>query len=110
MDCLFCRIAAGEIPAKLAYASAAVVAFHDIAPQAPFHVLVIPRAHHDDVAALTVAAPDLAAELLRVAAELGAEYDAGFRVVFNTGEDGGQSVSHVHAHVLAGRGLTWPPG
>lgn len=110
MSCLFCSIAAGEIPASLAYTSDDVVAFHDIDPKAPVHVLVIPRAHFDNVDELTSADPALAAELLRVAAVLGAANHDGFRVVLNTGPDGGQSVNHVHAHVLAGRGLAWPPG
>ena len=110
MDCLFCRIAAGEIPARLAYESEDVVAFHDIDPKAPFHVLVIPRTHHANIAELSSADPVLSARLLAVAAELGAGNPDGYRVVLNTGPDGGQSVFHVHAHVLAGRGFGWPPG
>ena len=77
---------------------------------APVHVLVITRDHHDNVAALTHVDPSLAAELLGVAAAIGASNASGFRVVLNTGADGGQSVNHVHAHVLAGRGFAWPPG
>ena len=110
MECLFCRIAAGEIPATLVHDSERIVAFNDIDPQAPVHVLVVPREHHDNIAALTAADPGLAAELMTVAATIGAEHPNGFRVVLNTGVDGGQSVNHVHAHVLAVRGLTWPPG
>ena len=110
MTCLFCSISAGDIPASLAYASDDVIAFHDIDPKAPVHLLVVPRRHFDNVDALTSAEPELAAELLRVAASLGAANLGGFRVVLNTGPDGGQSVNHVHAHVLAGRGLGWPPG
>lgn len=110
MSCLFCKIAAGEIPATLVHQGERVVAFNDIDPKAPVHVLVVTRAHHDDVAALTQADPALAAELLQVAAAIGASNASGFRVVLNTGADGGQSVNHVHAHVLAGRGLAWPPG
>lgn len=110
MECLFCRIAAGEIPATLVHDSERIVAFNDIDPQAPVHVLVVPREHHDNIAALTAADPGLAAELMTVAATIGAGHTNGFRVVLNTGVDGGQSVNHVHAHVLAERGLTWPPG
>lgn len=110
MTCLFCSIASGDIPASLAYESDDVVAFHDIDPKAPVHLLVVPRAHFDNVDALTSSDPRLAAELLRVAASLGSAHHGGFRVVLNTGPDGGQSVNHVHAHVLAGRGLGWPPG
>ena len=110
MSCLFCEIAAGEIPATLVHDSERVVAFNDIDPQAPVHVLVVPRTHHDNIATLSAADPALAAELLSVAASIGAANGGGFRVVMNTGTDGGQSVNHVHAHVLAGRGLTWPPG
>lgn len=110
VSCIFCAIAAGDIPANMAYASDRVVAFHDIAPQAPVHVVVVPRAHHANVSELTNADPGLAAELLAVAAQLGSAHHGGFRLVMNTGPDGGQSVDHVHAHVLAGRGLGWPPG
>ena len=110
MACIFCSIAAGEIPATLAYESDDIVAFHDITPMAPVHIVVIPRAHHPNIAALTGADSALAAALMRVAAELGAANLGGFRLVLNTGPDGGQSVDHVHAHVLAGRGLGWPPG
>ncbi len=110
MSCLFCKIAAGEIPATLVHEGERIVAFNDIDPKAPVHVLVITRDHHDNVAALTHVDPSLAAELLGVAAAIGASNASGFRVVLNTGADGGQSVNHVHAHVLAGRGFAWPPG
>lgn len=107
---MFCAITAGEIPATMVHESERVVAFNDIDPKAPVHVLVVPRQHHKDISALTAADPSLATELLQVAAALGAANRNGFRVVLNTGADGGQSVDHVHAHVLAGRGLAWPPG
>lgn len=110
MNCLFCSIAAGDIPASFVHASDRVVAFNDIDPQAPTHVLVVPRVHHDNIADLTSADPVLAAEVMTVAANIGRANPDGFRVVLNTGRDGGQSVNHVHAHVLAGRGLAWPPG
>ena len=94
----------------MVYASDRVVAFHDIDPKAPVHLVVIPREHHANIDELVTADAALAAELLRVAASLGAAHHGGYRLVMNTGPDGGQSVDHVHAHVLAGRGLGWPPG
>jgi histidine triad (HIT) family protein len=103
--CLFCRISAGEIPAKIVYETDAVLAFHDIGPQAPVHVVVIPRAHHTDVAALAEADPGLAGEVLAAAAAVATSEglrQSGFRVVFNTGEHSGQEVFHVHAHVVGG--------
>ena len=111
-DCIFCRIAAGKAAARLVFTDDDMVAFHDVNPQAPAHVLVIPRRH---VASLSAARPGdrelLGALLLgcaRVAAELG--LDAGYRVVTNTGPAAGQSVAHLHFHVLGRRALGWPPG
>lgn len=110
--CLFCAIAAGEIPADVVARTESAVAFRDINPQAPVHVLVIPVAHHPNLAALAAhdasAAGDLMAMATQVAQSEGLE--SGYRIVLNTGTDGGQTVDHVHAHVLGGRGLTWPPG
>lgn len=111
-DCLFCAIVAGEIPATVVHETDRMLAFRDIAPQAPVHVVVIPKEHHADVSALAASDPALAGELLatvtQVAAAEGLEH--GFRVVFNTGAHGGQTVFHVHAHLLGGRSMTWPPG
>ena len=113
-DCLFCRIVAGEIPAKIARRSADALAFHDIDPKAPVHVLVIPTGHVPAVRNAT--GPDgeaLLGRLLAFSAEVARELglDAkGYRVVTNTGPDAGQSVYHLHLHVLGGRKLTWPPG
>jgi histidine triad (HIT) family protein len=110
-DCLFCKVVAGDVPAEVVHEGELVLAFRDINPQAPTHVLVIPRSHHASVSALAGAEPDALVELTR-AAELVAK-DAGhdsFRLVFNTGARSGQSVFHVHGHVLAGRAMTWPPG
>lgn len=110
-DCLFCKVVAGEVPAELVHEGERVVAFRDINPQAPVHVLVVPREHQPDVGALAGADPTVLAELATVAAQVAA--DAGhtsYRLVFNTGTDAGQTVFHVHGHVLAGRHLTWPPG
>lgn len=111
-DCLFCRIVTGEIPATVVLDTDDVLAFRDIAPAAPTHVVVVPRAHHVDVAALTAADPGLAGRLLAAGAAVAAQegLGEGFRLVFNTGADGGQTVFHVHLHVLGGRAMTWPPG
>lgn len=107
-DCLFCRIVAGEVPAAIVRESPHTVAFRDIAPQAPTHVLVIPKEHHPDIATLVDGNPALAAELLREAQRVAADEgvaDSGYRLLFNTGHDAGQTVHHVHAHVLGGRAL-----
>jgi histidine triad (HIT) family protein len=111
-DCLFCRIAVGEIPAELVSEDERWIAFRDIQPQAPVHVLVIPRVHVESAADLD-SDPELAGELLRAAAVVaraeGLEED-GFRIVTNVGERAGQSVMHLHFHVLGGRRMHWPPG
>lgn len=111
-DCLFCKIANKQIPANLVYEDADTLAFHDLNPQAPVHVLVIPKAHHADVAACVAADPTLAARVLAtscaVAVQLGV--GSGFRLVTNNGVAAGQSVFHWHVHVLGGRPFTWPPG
>ncbi len=112
-ECLFCAIAAGDIPADIVFSDDEVIAFRDITPQAPVHVLVIPRAHHANAAELAAADPDLAGAMLRVAgliADLEGVSTAGYRIVSNTGAQAGQSVAHVHLHVLGGRPLAWPPG
>ena len=109
--CVFCRIVRKEIPAKLLFENDHVFAFHDIHPQAPVHVLVIPKVHLDSLQDL--ASAELSAELLQGVREVVRRLDlgqAGFRTVINTGRDGGQSVDHLHLHVLAGRQLGWPPG
>jgi histidine triad (HIT) family protein len=111
-DCLFCRIVSGEVPATLVRDSATTVAFRDINPQAPVHVLVIPKTHVPNVGELAASEPQLLADVLRETVEVArAEGIAdGYRVVFNTGAGAGQTVFHVHAHVLGGRSMTWPPG
>jgi len=110
-DCLFCKIVAGKIPATLVRETDTTLAFRDINPQAPTHVLVIPKAHHADAAALATADPGLTADVLReTQAVATAEGLDSYRIVFNTGADAGQTVFHAHAHVLGGRGLQWPPG
>lgn len=112
-DCLFCRLVAGDIPATVVREDELTVAFRDVNPQAPTHVLVIPRAHHADVGALAAADPDALVAVHRAAAAVAAAEgvaDSGWRLVFNTGADAGQSVPHVHGHVLGGRQIGWPPG
>lgn len=110
-DCLFCRVVAGQIAADVVVRGERVLAFRDIDPQAPTHVLVVPLEHHADVAALAAADPAALAELVQVGREVAAgEGHEHFRLVFNTGAEAGQSVFHVHGHVLAGRPMTWPPG
>ena len=106
-DCLFCRIVAGEIPATVVAETDRALAFRDVAPQAPTHVLVVPREHHADVAAGAQADPSLVGELMVVAAGV-AEAEGltgGYRLLTNTGADAGQTVHHVHVHVLGGRPL-----
>ncbi|MEU8586975.1 histidine triad nucleotide-binding protein [Streptomyces sp. NPDC048664] len=110
-DCLFCKIVAGQIPATLVRETETTVAFRDINPQAPTHVLVIPRVHHPDIASLAAAEPAVTADLLKEAAEVAAQEKLdSYRLVFNTGSGAGQTVWHAHGHVLGGRGLEWPPG
>lgn len=112
-DCLFCKIAAGQIPASLVYQDDQVVAFRDINPQAPFHVLLIPRRHIATLNDLTATDQAVIGALVARAAALAGEHgyaERGYRTVFNCNADAGQTVFHVHLHVLAGRGLSWPPG
>jgi histidine triad (HIT) family protein len=110
-DCVFCRIVAGDVPAEIVRIGQRVVAFRDLNPQAPLHVLVVPRDHHEDVAALAAEDPEALAELVEVGRTLAAsEGDGSYRLVFNSGAGAGQSVFHAHAHVLAGRSFGWPPG
>ena len=110
--CLFCRVVAGTVPAEVVHATDRVVAFRDIAPAAPVHVLVVPRDHHPSVEALSDTDPALLAEVLAaaVAVARAEELGDGYRLVANTGDDAGQSVHHLHVHVLGGRALRWPPG
>lgn len=112
-DCIFCRIAAKEIPSTVVYEDDSVLCFKDLEPKAPFHALVIPKKHVDSVAALTTADKELAGHILcevipRIAKEN--QLEKGFRVVANTGAEGGQTVNHLHFHLLGGRSMQWPPG
>ena len=112
-DCLFCSIAAGETAAVRVLESPRTIAFRDISPQAPTHVLVIPKDHYADLAELAGAGAGLleevAAQAHQIAVAAGVD-GTGYRVVFNTGPQAGQTVQHVHAHVLGGRVMAWPPG
>lgn len=111
MDCLFCKIAAGEIPAKVLFEDDQLLAFYDIDPQAPTHFLVIPKAHIHSCGAIEPAHEALVGHIFTVIARLTQELKlSDFRVVSNCGEAAGQSVFHLHFHVLAGRPLAWPPG
>jgi histidine triad (HIT) family protein len=111
-DCLFCRIVAGDIPATRLHADDLVIAIRDVSPQAPTHVLVLPVAHIASAADLTEDDAPLLGRLFSVAAALATAegLDRGWRLVTNVGRDGGQSVAHLHVHLLGGRALTWPPG
>jgi len=111
--CLFCRIVAGEIPAAFVHEDDLVVAFPDIAPRAPTHILVIPRQHIVSAAALTDADSSTVGRLFAVAAQVAREAgiaDAGYRLVTNVGRAAGQTVDHLHIHLMGGRSMTWPPG
>ncbi len=113
MACPFCEIVAGRIPAKTVYEDDQLVAFHDVAPQAPTHVLVIPKRHVTSLVDLAPEDDALVGAMVRkgrdIAQDLGHE-ENGFRLVLNCGEDAGYSVYHIHLHLLAGRKLGWPPG
>jgi histidine triad (HIT) family protein len=112
-DCLFCRIASGEIPTTLLHADELVVAFPDISPQAPTHILLIPRRHVTSAAELGDDDAAMLGRLFAVAARLAAGAgvtESGYRLVTNAGPDAGQSVDHLHLHLLGGRRLRWPPG
>lgn len=113
MDCLFCKIASKQIAARVAFENDRVIAFHDLFPQAPTHVLVIPKAHYSTLNDVPAADAGLLGELVSsattIARDLGLA-DNGYRVVMNCNADGGQSVYHIHLHLLGGRALAWPPG
>ncbi len=113
-DCIFCKIAQKEIPSQLVYEDEQVAAFRDLEPQAPVHVLVIPKKHVESLLALTAVDKDLISHIMidvipQLAKELQVD-EKGFRVVANTGDEGGQSVEHLHFHLLGGRSMQWPPG
>ncbi len=112
MDCLFCKIVAGEVPSTKVYEDEYVYAFRDIDPQAPFHVILIPKAHIARTTEINGDNSELVAKIFEAAAKIAEEQhlEKGFRIVNNCGEEGGQTVGHLHFHMLAGRMLAWPPG
>ena len=112
MDCIFCKIASGEIPSNKAYEDDQIVAFYDLDPQAPTHILLIPKQHIASAAEITPENCGIVGHIYAVAAKLAKELglDNGFRIVNNCGEDGGQTVHHIHFHLLGGRSMAWPPG
>ena len=113
IDCLFCKILKGEIPAAIIYEDERMIAFKDINPQAPLHALIVPKRH---IASLNDLVPEddaLVGEMIRRAAAIARQHgyaDRGFRTVFNTNSDAGQTVHHIHLHLLGGRAMHWPPG
>jgi histidine triad (HIT) family protein len=112
-DCLFCGIVDGKVKANLVYQDDSIVAFKDIAPKAPVHILIIPRKHLVSVSEIAEADRALIGQIFLVAARLAREQgiaDGGYRIVVNSGADAGQSVFHLHYHLLGGRRMTWPPG
>jgi histidine triad (HIT) family protein len=112
-ECLFCKIIAGQIPGAIVYEDERLVAFKDINPQAPMHVLIVPRRHIESLNALAASDDGLVGEMVRRAAALAKEHghaEAGYRTVFNCNADAGQTVFHIHLHVLGGRRFGWPPG
>lgn len=113
MSCLFCDIVSGNIPAKIVFESEDILAFQDIAPQAPVHILVIPKQHIASAHTLSADTSSLLPAIFETIRKIASDQnlaDAGYRVVTNVGEDGGQSVPHLHFHVLGGRSMHWPPG
>jgi len=112
-NCLFCKIVAGEIPCKKVYENKSIIAFQDIDPKAPIHILVIPKKHIRSINELKKSDKGLAGELLLAAqkiSEIEEIDESGFRTIFNTNEDGGQTVYHIHMHIMGGRKMIWPPG
>ncbi len=112
MDCIFCKIANGEIPSKKAYEDDQILAFYDLDPQAPVHILLIPKNHISSANELTEENSKVVSHIFVVAAKLAKELglEKGYRIVNNCGEDGGQTVQHLHFHLLGGRSMKWPPG
>ncbi|NCC87552.1 MAG: histidine triad nucleotide-binding protein [Clostridia bacterium] len=112
MDCIFCKIISGEIPSKKVYEDEQVLAFYDLDPKAPVHILVIPKQHIQSVAQLDNSNSQVLSHIFEVIAKIAKDFnlDDGFRVVTNTGESAGQTVPHLHFHLLGGRDFTWPPG
>ena len=112
-DCLFCKIAAGKMDTDFIYQDEQVVVFEDINPKAPVHLLIVPKKHISDLNSLETEDSELIGHVYQIAKQMAAEYDiaeSGYRLVSNCGDDGGQTVYHIHFHLLGGRKLQWPPG
>lgn len=112
-DCLFCKIAAGEMDTDFVYQDEKVVVFKDLNPQAPVHLLIVPKKHISNLNNIESEDNDLIGHIYQIAKKMAVKYeaaDAGYRIVSNCGDDGGQTVDHIHFHLLAGRELQWPPG
>ncbi|WP_422444130.1 histidine triad nucleotide-binding protein [Thermoanaerobacterium sp. DL9XJH110] len=113
MDCIFCKIAGHEIPAGVVYEDDDVIAFKDINPQAPIHLLIVPKKHVASIMEINAGNEDVISKIVKAAQNLARQNNIdskGFRLVVNTGNDGGQTVNHLHFHLLGGRFMTWPPG
>ena len=111
MDCLFCKIVSGDIPATIIKKTDLITAFNDITPQAPTHILIIPKSHHENAGELAANDPAVLSQMHAAAAQIAEDLGlAGYRSVFNTGASAGQSVFHAHLHLLGGRPFAWPPG
>ena len=112
METIFTKIIQGKIPCNKVYEDDEILAFHDVDPQAPVHILIIPKKEIDSVASLNKQNDVLIGRMMRIAVQIahGLSLNNGYRIVINTGSDGGQSVDHLHFHLLGGRSLTWPPG
>ncbi|TDT51102.1 histidine triad nucleotide-binding protein [Fonticella tunisiensis] len=113
MDCIFCKIISGEIPAEKVYEDNKVVAFKDINPAAPVHILIVPREHIPSTMELDIERASVVAHIFLIAKKLASEFkisERGFRIVNNCGSEGGQTVNHLHFHLIGGRDMTWPPG
>ncbi len=113
MDCIFCKIAAGQIPSKKVYEDDLVLAFHDIAPQAPLHILIIPKKHFSTILEIENSDKEIIGHIFLIANKIAKDmgfHKKGFRIVVNCNSDGGQTVFHLHFHLLAGRMMHWPPG
>ena len=112
MDCVFCKIVSGEIPSKKAYEDDKVLAFFDLEPQAPVHILIVPKEHIESVDRVNSQNSQIIGYIFEIAAKLAKEFglSKGYRIVTNCGEDGGQTVGHLHFHLLGGRFMQWPPG
>lgn len=113
MDCIFCKVVAHDVPARTVFENERLIAFHDLFPQAPTHILIIPKTHYTTLNDVPASDSALLGEMLSTATQIAREIgvdESGYRVVMNCNKDGGQSVYHIHLHLLAGRQLGWPPG